>query len=346
MAGSQVERVRRTISAVLPRDAMVDVRQRPRNPDSFDASVRIGRLTHRAVVGWAGEGWPADVEQLLSRVGKLDVVAAHDLSIGARDRLDEGGIGWVDETGRASLALPSGLVVVRDARDAPRPRPAAGWSRSSIAVAEAILSGVEPRVDAVQEATAFSRGATANALSMLERGGFLDRTVRHGPGSARRVSDGDALLDDYADAVAAFHAKSGPLRLHRLWDDPVDALVDELAPRLDGLGASWAATGAAAGALMAPYLSTVAVVELYVDDDTLARRAQLADALGARVVERGHRLEVRPLPNQITATAGPLIDGVCCAPPARVYADLRAKGGRPAEAAQHLREVLHVGSAA
>lgn len=346
MAQSQVERVRRTISAVLPRDAMVDLHQRLRTPDSFDASVRIGRLTHRAVVGWAGEGWPADVEQLLARAGKLDVVAAHDLSIGARDGLDERDIGWVDETGRASLALPSGLVIVRDAPDSPRPRPPGGWSRSSIAVAEAILSGVEPRINAVQEATAFSRGATANALSMLERRGFLHREARRGPGSARRVSDGEALLDDYADAVSAFHAKLEPLRLHRLWRDPVGALVDELAPRLDELGAGWAATGAAAGALMAPYLSTVAVVELYVDVDALARRAQLVDALGARAVERGHRLEVRPLPNRITATAGPLVDGVRCAPPARVYADLRAKGGRPAEAAQHLREVLHVGSAA
>jgi hypothetical protein len=42
----------------------------------------------------------------------------------------------------------------------------------------------------------------------------------------------------------------------------------------------------------------------------------------------------------------PVIDGVRCAPPARVYADLLAKGGRSAEAAQHLREVLDVGTTA
>ena len=339
-----VDRVRRAISAALPIGVAVDIKQRPGGATTYTAVLQAGKVKHRAVVAWAGEGWPADVEQLVAHAPDVDVVVARDLSIGAREWLTKHGVGWIDEVGRGNVALATGLVVVRDVADPPRPLPADGWSRSSIAVAEAVLSGIDPRVDAIEAATGLSRGATAKALSMLERSGFLHRDTNRGPGSARRLHNAEGLLDDYANSVTALDAKSPPLLLHRVWRDPLDALVTELAPALDGLDATWAATGAAAAALMAPYLSSLTVVELYVDAATISQRAKLADGLKARSVERGHRIELRTLPNRITATTGPVIDGVRCAPPARVYADLRAKGGRSAEAAQHLREVLHVGT--
>ncbi len=101
-----------------------------------------------------------------------------------------------------------------------------------------------------------------------------------------------------------------------------------------------------ASMLLAPYLSNLTVVELYIDETLTFDVERLADVLEARIVERDHRIEIRALPNQITATAGPVIDGVRCAAPARVYADLLAKGDRSAEAAQHLREALGVGTIA
>ena len=57
-----------------------------------------------------------------------------------------------------------------------------------------------------------------------------------------------------------------------------------------------------------------------------------ASMLGGRLVERGHVIEVRQLPTQMSAR-GPLLDGVRVALPVRVYADLLAAGGRSAEAA-------------
>jgi len=309
----------------------------------FDVTVRIGKGAHRLVVAWAGEGWPADVERVVGADTKVDAVAARDVSVGAREALEEHNMGWVDEAGRANLSAPSGLLLVRDVQDRPRPQPSAGWSRSSIAVSEAILEGAEPTVDVIQTVTGLSRGATANALSMLEQKGFLHRAARRGPGSARHLGDADALLDEYANAVAAANAKDPPILFHRLWRDTLDALVDELAPALIGLGAGWSTTGSAAAALLAPYLSSVPVIELYVDANTLSNRAAFYDALKLREVDSGHRIHVRPLPNRVTAL-GPVVDGVRCAPLARVYADLAAQGGRRAEAAQHLREVRHVGT--
>jgi hypothetical protein len=131
------------------------------------------------------------------------------------------------------------------------------------------------------------------------------------------------------------------VRVHRLWANPLDVLDMEIGPGLTAMGVTWAVSGAAASTLLAPYLSDVTVVELYVDRSLLIARDRLASVLGGRVVEKGHRIE-RELPTSMSAR-GPKIGGVQVALPARVYADLIASGGRAAEAANHLREVRGVG---
>lgn len=340
-------RIRDALRSVLPGGLRVEVKALDPAVPTVAVRVEANKAEHRFVVGWALEGWPADVDRLLRLAPAVDVVAARAISVGARESLAERGIGWIDETGGAQLALPTGLVVIRDSASQPQPPAGEGrWARSTVAVAEAVLSGTEPRVDPVQHATGLSRGATANALVQLERDGLLERAIVRGPGSSRHVADASGLLDRYATAVAALADKRRVVRMHRLWDDPLDSLIGELAPRLATAQVAWAATGVAASMLLAPYLSTLSVVELYVDESLTFDAPRLADLLGARQVDRGHRIEVRVLPNLITATAGPVIEGVRCAPLARVYADLLAKGGRTAEAAQHLREVLDVGTSA
>lgn len=340
-------RIRDALRSVLPRGLRVEVEPLDESVPTFTVRVRAGTVEHHFVVGWAPEGWPADMKRLLRLAPAVDVVAARAVSIGSRESLKEHGIGWIDETGGAHLTLPTGLVVVRDTVIQPqRPARDTSWARSTVAVAEAILSGTDPRVDCVQHATGLSRGATAKALAQLERGGFLDRKTARGPGSARHITDAAGLLDRYSTAVAALVDKTPVLKLHRLWDDPLGSLIHDIAPRLRSEQVAWAATGAAASMLLAPYLSNLTIIELYIDDFLIFDVERLAELLDGRTVERGHRIEIRALPNPITATAGSVIDGVRCAPPARVYADLRAKGSRSAEAAQHLREVLGVGTTA
>lgn len=341
-----LERIRAALRNVLPGGLTVDIESRDAVAPTFAVAVRAAKSEHRFVAGWAGEGWPADVERLVTLAGEVDVVSARDLSVGAREWLEERGIGWIDESGRSNLSLPTGLVVVRDVAD-PEPRPVAhGWSASTVAVAEAALSGTDPRVASIQNATGLSRGATAKALAYLESLGLLRREIARGPGSARQVSDAAALLESYAAAVAILNAKIPVALLHRLWGDPITCLESEIAPALDATETRWAATGEAASILLAPYLSNVSIVELYVEPELLDDRSRLTELFDARVVRRGHRIEVRPLPNRITAIAGATVDGVRCASLPRVYADLLAKGGRFAEAANHLREVLHVGTPA
>jgi hypothetical protein len=333
------KRVRDAARLILPRGARVGVEVTDPVAPLFTVSVRVGSVVHEMVTGWAGEGWPADVERLLRLAPGVDAVAAHAVSVGARRLLDERGVGWFDETGAANVVLASGLVVVREGEHRqPVAADAGGWTASTVAVAEAVLVGSSARVDEVERATGLSRGAVAKALAVLEGEELLARSVARGPASGRRVVDADRLLDRYAAAVAEGERRAPARLFHRLWTDPMEALTGELAAALDRAGVAWAVTGAAASMLLAPYLSNVTVVDLYVDEEPFGDVAQLERLLDARVVERGQRIEVRRAPTALTAVAGEVVNGVRCAPLPRVYADLAAKGGRFAEAAQHLRE--------
>lgn len=313
----------------------------------FDVTVWAGKTPHRFTVGWAGQGWPADVERLVHLVPEVEVVAAANLSTGARTWLTQERLGWVDDTGRAEISRPSGLVVVRESKEqTTKPEHSARWNRSTLAAAEAVLFGVVPTVESTEKTTGLSRQATATALARLERMGYLTRpNAQRGPASGRRILDANILLDAYAAAAAEKRSRQSVVLVHRLWKDPLGTLRKEIAPALNTDGARWAVTGAAASLLLAPYLSDVTTLELYVDAELMSDPSDLARRLGGRIVERGQRIEIRELPTAMSAR-GPVIDGVQVALPVRVYADLVAAGGRSAEAAHHLRESLDAGSAA
>ena len=310
----------------------------------FDITVDTGAAQHHFEAGWAGEGWPADVERLVAMAPGLDVVFATKLSEGARAWLTQHHVGWVDETGRANVILGSGLIVVREARETAAALPTQDrWTITTLAAAEAVLAGIPPTVEAVEAATGMSRGASANALARLERLELLTRPgQKRGRGVSRQIADVDTFIDTYTEAAAGLRAKQKVIRFHRLWADPLATFASEVAPALRTNNVPWAVTGSAASTLLAPYLGDVTIVELYVARDLFAERSGLAGLLGAREVEKGHRIEVWELPTSMSAR-GPEVGGIQVALPARVYADLMAVGGRSAEAAHHLREVRGVG---
>jgi hypothetical protein len=167
-----------------------------------------------------------------------------------------------------------------------------------------------------------------------------------GPQSARGVVNSNAFLDAYAKAAGEQRQKESPILVHRLWDgDPLETLASAIGPRLTRADARWAVTGAVASVLLAPYLTDVTVLELYIDGETMSDSRRLASLVDGRIVEKGHRIEIRELPTPMTAR-GPVVEDIQVALPVRVYADLHASGGRRAEAGQHLRETLNVAAAA
>ena len=54
-----------TARALAPNGARVSVEQTDAIASVFTVSIRTGTVTHDLLTGWAGEGWPADVERLL-----------------------------------------------------------------------------------------------------------------------------------------------------------------------------------------------------------------------------------------------------------------------------------------
>jgi len=346
MAGTRdlTTSVRNAAIAVLPRGVRVAVKPaRAQAVPTFLVMIHAGSGEHRFLAGWAGEGWPADVERLTAAAPDVDVVFAKQLSRGAKDWLLDHQRGWVDESGDANVSLSTGLIIVRDTRTRQvKAETPIKWTRTMLAAAEAVLAGVAPTVEAIETVTGISRGASANALARMEKLGLLHRPQgTRGRGSARCVVDHDSFIDSYAAAAAMLRMSQRVIRIHRLWKDPLEEFESEIGPALNCTSESWAVTGAAASILLAPYLSDVTVVELYVDDDLFATPDHLADVLGGRVVDRGQLIEVRALPTPMSAN-GPVVNGIHLALPARVYADLMAVGGRSAEAAHHLREKIDV----
>jgi hypothetical protein len=341
-------RVRQLLDSVLPHGLRAEIRPRQAAGLAFDVTVKAGAVKHHFIVGWAAEGWPADVERLAHLVPDVDVVAAAHLSDGAMRWLDREGLSWADETGRADISVKSGLMILRQPSAVRGKRePSMRWTRSTVAVAEAALSGITPTVAGIENATGLSRHATATALSRLEELGFFERpgAVR-GPRSARRIVNTSAFLDAYATAEGEQRQKESPVLVHCLWNgDPLEALASGIGPALTRADAHWAVTGAAASVLLAPYLTEVTILELYIDPQTMADRARLASLLDGRIVEKGHRIEIRQIRTPMTVR-GPVIDDIQVALPIRVYADLLESGGRWAEAGQHLRETFNVGAAA
>jgi len=309
----------------------------------FEVTVKAGPVLHQFLAGWAGGGWPADVDHLLAVAPEVDVVVARRLSEGARAKLAQRRIGWVDETGQSNINLRSGLVIMREvASEEPAVSLGDRWNLSMLTAAEAIFAGVPPKVEAVEAATGLSRGASANALARFENRGRLGRPgPKRGHGSARQILDLEGFIDDYAIAACKFRSRQRVRRLHRLMADPLHVLEVEMGPTLRSFGAKWALTGAGASMLLAPYLTEITVLELYVDPDHF-EGPDLPRYLDSREVPKGHVIEVRALPTPMS-DQGPNVNGVQVALPARVYADLNAAGGRLAEAAHHFREVRGVG---
>src|SRR5687767_2578067 len=158
--GREVDRrLADAIRAVLPPAANAKV------PNDLSADLVVNGVS--LDVRWAGEGWLGQVRPFLRRGRRRpDVVVARRMTPGAREALSKAGIGWVDETGAAEIAIGS-IVVSRTGRPERPVQKQPGWTPAGLAVAEALLCGTRATVDSVQQATGLSTGSCTNALRVL-----------------------------------------------------------------------------------------------------------------------------------------------------------------------------------
>src|SRR5690242_10680613 len=128
------QRAEAALRAVLPRSVSVRVAARDSGADVLVNGIAIQAR-------WIGEGGLRRAREILERKqDRPDVVVARLLSPGAREALSEAGVGWIDETGAAEIAVGS-IIVSKSGRPEPAQEKPARWTPASLAVAEALLCG-------------------------------------------------------------------------------------------------------------------------------------------------------------------------------------------------------------
>ena len=296
---------------------------------------------------WAGEGWPQDVRRVAATVGEQwpenAVLLARSLSPGAIEWLRERGANWADEAGQARIIGPGGLVVIRELAHPPDkgsvPR-SFSWSKSAIAVAEAILAH-EDRPLRVAELAEESDWSTAQAAKVLRAFDGQGWTAKHGascgPSAHRTLVDADGLLAAWSAAVADFPRATRIA--HRATKDVMTLLRNSLVPAL-GRMAGWAVSGWAGLELAAPFATITPSLHIYIADTDFA--APLSDAIeeaGLREVDEGGRVTFWATDARIF-NCSRRVEDVPVASAPRLFADLSSFGGRGGDAADHVKSEL------
>jgi hypothetical protein len=294
-------------------------------PVRIEAKKRLNAPVARQIVVLAGES-------------DLPVIAvAEETTADARRILAEHRIGLVDGLGNADLRLP-GLWMHLEApagadrvggvaQAAPKIRLS---GRTGVAVQALLLEPERPwRVRELAAQAGVSSGLAHRVLARLEDEGLM-KANGSGPRKVRSLTDPASLLDllaeettDRPDRIPAF----------RLAQSPRD-LIGGIAQAFEGKRIEYALTGAAAASLIAPFISAVPVVELWVSPYFLP---VWVDELGMDEVESGQNVELLQVGDD-----GPLrfrrqAESAWIVNPFRLYIDLLHDPRRGREQAEVLR---------
>jgi hypothetical protein len=262
------------------------------------------------------------------------VLVAGETTEEARRILRDHGIGVIDGTGNAHLELP-GLLIHLEGRPRPAgrgvPRMPTRLSGKAGVVAQLLLlhSDRTWKVVEVAEEAGVSTGLAHRVLDRLEREGILT-TEGRGPRRVRRVLGPAALLDLWAEE----HADRPRRTFGYLLAQTPQLLIEELGSTLARAGIDYALTGAAAG-LVAPFLTTVPVVDLWVT--AVAGPEDLLGVIGAEAVTTGHNVVFLQDRDDAPLVFREQARGLWLANRFRLYVDLLADPRRGREQAQHLR---------
>jgi hypothetical protein len=306
-----------------------------------------------AVVRFAGSKTPVLIESkkrlnapaarqiiALAEDRNLPVIAiAEEATADARRILADHRIGFVDGLGNADLRLP-GLwmhLVGHPRQDrlggTASAVPKARLSGKTGVAAQAIL--LEPergwKVRELATLADVSSGLAHRLLARLEDEGLMKADGK-GPSKVRVVTDPGGLLDLLAEETVV-----RPLRTpaFRLAQSPT-ALIRGIAKALEGKKVDYALTGAGAASLVAPFVSAVPIVEVWVSAHLLVDR--VLDELGMEKAETGQNVELLqagddgPLRFRRQTKTGWIAN------PFRLYIDLLHDPRRGREQAQVLRE--------
>ncbi|MGH3008518.1 MAG: hypothetical protein ACRDLM_03820 [Gaiellaceae bacterium] len=270
------------------------------------------------------------------------------LSPGAIHQLTQHRANWLDETGAARIETDTGLLVFREPDEAGAEHEAPRgfrWASSSLEIVEWLLT--EPPRDAfnaheIADRSGWSYAQTTKVLRQLSERGWVKKTGgSRGVGSGWQLADAAGLLEAWTTYLVGHRPEA--VGAHRVLRDPMQFARTELAQALSP-EMQWALSGWAGLELAAPFVTTVPVIQVAVDANALVdgRLREAMRSLGLREVTEGARIEFLAL-SKFSLSLAREFHGLPVVSPPRLYADLRALGGRGEEAAEHVRqELIHV----
>ncbi len=304
-----------------------------------------------AVLHFAGKRAPVAVEvkqranaatawQLVHHAEALPgtrvLLIADQTTAEARAILETHGVAVVDGLGNAHIELPGLLFHIEGPRHAQRAaaegpptqlRGKAGVAAQALLLRPNRAWGVE---DLAKEAQ-LSKGLAHRVLARLEAEGLVNADGA-GPSRVRHVTNPTALLDLWAEE----NVEKPRRTLGYLLAQTPQQLIRAVGTNLESRGIDYALTGAAAASLVAPFVTAVPVVDVWVT----ARAAPdelYAGAKADRVTE-GQNIVFLQSKDDTPLAFREKTDGLWLCNRFRLYGDLRRDPRRGREQAEHLRK--------
>jgi hypothetical protein len=271
------------------------------------------------------------VHEAAARPGTPLLLIADETTAEAREILGEHGIAVVDGLGNAHIELP-GLLFHLEGRGRPQlARPARLTGKAGL-VAQALLLQRE-RGWQVQDLAAdagVSMGLAHRVLARLGEEGIITAEGA-GRNRVRRVTNPTALLDLWAEENVERPRRT----LGYLLVQTPQQLIEKLGTNLGRGGIDYALTGAAAASLVAPFITAVPVVDVWVT--ATAAPEELYDAAQADPVTDGQNAVFLQAKDDAPLAFRERVKDVWVTNRIRLYADLRRDPRRGREQADHLR---------
>jgi Transcriptional regulator, AbiEi antitoxin, Type IV TA system len=336
--GARLEAEALRILRELPGVAVVE--KEPRGPDrgadavlhfaGTRASVAV-EFKHRAN---AATAWQF-VHYAAAHPDMAAVLIAGESTAEARDILARNGIGVIDGLGNAHLELP-GLLLHLEGRHRPRgdatAAPARLSGKAGVAAQALLLAPKrEWHVQDLAEEAGIAKGLAHRVLVRLEREGLMV-IEGSGPRRVRRLTNPTALLDLWAEENVDRLRRTAAYALAQT----PQQLVRDLGRGLDARGITHAVTGAAAASLVAPFVTAVPIVQLWVA--ARAAPADVCDAAGAELVSDGENVVLLQAKDDTPLAFRERAGDTWIVNRFRLYVDLRGDPRRGREQAEHLRE--------
>jgi hypothetical protein len=261
------------------------------------------------------------------------LLIARETTAETREILENHGIAVIDGLGNAHIELPGLLFHLEGRRPPPgTTRPTRLSGKAGVA-AQALL--LRPARDWTVQDLAEQAGIAASlahrVLARLEREGIV-AAEGTGPKRVRHVTNRTALLDLWAEEQVENPART----LGYLLAQTPQQLVEQLGTNLERAGIEYAFTGAAGASLVAPFVTAIPVVDVWVT--ATAAPEDLHRSAAADPVSEGHNVVFLQGKDDTPLAFREETNDVSVANRFRLYADLRRDPRRGREQADHLRE--------